>query len=169
MNTNTPNKPAPAIAPFPYSVTLPDGTVERFIIKPLPITQLYQWLYLAKDQSEPAMVALAVNRSLDWVDSLDVDVYARLAGKCSELLFPQAARLAKHAPAAASLLAQVMRWQAVGMQAIAILSTGSGELSPKPPGSESAPETVSESPTPTVSTDSVKSSQPADDASPRIN
>ncbi len=59
--TNTQTKPAPALSPVPYSVTLPDGTVDRFIIKPLPITKLYQWLYLAKDQSEPATLGVGQN------------------------------------------------------------------------------------------------------------
>lgn len=159
MNNTTPNK-SPAIAPFPYSVTLADGTIERFVIKPLPITKLYQWLYLAKDQSEPAMVALACEKTIDWIDMMDVDQFAKLAGKCSEIIFPQALRLAKGAPAAAALIAPVLQKTELGLKVIAILLNGFGEPSTKPQDSASVPATTSESPTPTVLTDCVKSSPP---------
>jgi hypothetical protein len=139
-------------------VTLPDGTVDRFIIKPLTITKLYQWLYLAKDQSEPAMVALVCDRDLAWVDSLDIDTFSKVANKCHEIVFPQAIRLAKGAPAAAALLAPVMQKTELGLRVIAILSTGYGEQSPKQPDLVSAPETPSGSPTPIPSTASVPSS-----------
>jgi hypothetical protein len=139
------NTPIPS--PVPYSVTLADGSVERFAIKPLSISRLYQWLYLAKDQSEPAMVALVCDRDIPWVDSLDVDTFAKLAAKCHEVVFPQAVRLAKGAPAAAALIAPIMSKTEMALRVIAILTTGSGDLSPKLPASESAPETSSESPT----------------------
>jgi hypothetical protein len=137
-------------APVPYSVTLPDGSVDRFAIKPLPITKLYQWLYLAKDQSEPAMVALVCDRDIAWVDSLSIETFSKLAGKCHEVVFPQAVRLAKQAPAAAALLAPVMSKVELALKVIAILSIGSGDSLPKPPASESVPETPSASQTPTV-------------------
>lgn len=138
----------------PYSVTLPDGTPDRFAIKQLPISKLYQWLYLAKDQSEPAMVALVCDRSAEWVDNLDVDVFAKLAAKCHEVVFPQAVRLAKGAPQAAALLAPIIQRTEMAMRVIAILSLGSGDLLPKPQQQESAPATPSASLTPTVLTPS---------------
>jgi hypothetical protein len=154
-------KTASVVAPVPFSVTLADGAIDRLVIKPLPITKLYQWLYLARDQSEPAMVALAVDRDLAWVDSLDVDTFAKLAGKCSEVLFPLALRLAKGAPAAAALVAPMVQRNLLGLRVIDILLTGSGGSSSTPPASESAPATPSASPTPTPSTGSAKSSPPA--------
>ena len=132
-------------APVPYAVTLPDGNVDRFAIKPLSITRLYQWLYLAKDQSEPAMVALVCERDMTWVDSLDVDTFAKLAGKCHEVVFPQAIRLAKGAPAAAELLAPILNKAELALKVIAILSLGSGDSSTKPPASESVQVTANES------------------------
>ena len=150
-------KSSPTFAPVPFAVKLPDGSTERFIIKPLPITKLYQWLYLAKDQSEPAMVALACGKDIEWVDSLEIDQYALLAGKCHELLFPLAIRLAKGAPVAAALLAPVMQKAELGQRVITILSTGYGERSLKPQGSESAAATPSASPTPSPSTVSAPS------------
>ena len=43
------------IAPTPFTVTFQDGTQpERIAIKALPISKLYNWLYLAIDRSEPA-------------------------------------------------------------------------------------------------------------------
>lgn len=166
---DAPTKPAPAIAPVPFAVTLPDGTVDKFIIKPLSITKLYQWLYLAKDQSEPAMVALVCDRDLPWVDSLDVDAFARLAGKCHEIVFPQALRLAKGAPAAAATLAPVIQKTELAMKVIAILSTGFGEPSLKPPASVSAPLIPNESPTPSASMDSAPSSAPIAATEPRTS
>ena len=130
----------------PYSVTLPDGSVDKFAIKQLSITKLYNWLYLAKDQSEPAMVALVCDRDMAWVDSLDVETFAKLAAKCHEVVFPQAIRLAKGAPAAAALIAPIMSKTEMALRVIAILSSGSGDSSPKPQGSESAQATPSGSP-----------------------
>lgn len=149
------------IAPIPWSVTLPNGEVEKFSIKPLSISKLYQWLHLARDQSEPAMVALAIGKTVEWIDdNIDIDQFAKLAGKCSEVLFPQALRLAKGAPAAAALLAPVIQKTELGLKIIAILSTGYGEQSSKPQPSESAPATPSASPTPTTLTGSAPSSPP---------
>lgn len=138
--------------PVPYAVTLADGTVDRFAIKPLAISKLYQWLYLAKDQSEPAMVALVCERDAAWVDSLDIDTFAKLAGKCHEIVFPQAIRLAKGAPAAAAMLAPILSKTELAMKVIAILLNGSGDSSPKPPQPASVPVTPSASPQPTAST-----------------
>lgn len=149
------------LAPIPYSVTLADGTIEKFSIKPPSITTLYQWLYLARDQSEPAMVALAIGKPIDWIDNLDVDQFAKLAGKCSEVIFPMALRLAKGAPAAAALLAPVIQKTELGLKVVSILSSGYGDPSSKPQPSGSAPVTPNASPTPTLSTHSAPSSQPA--------
>ena len=164
MNTDTPTRSP--LAPVPFTVTLGDGTVEKLSIKPLSITKLYQWLYLARDQSEPAMVALAVGKDLAWIDDLDVDQFAKLAGKCSEVLFPMALRLAKGAPAAAALLAPVIQRNDLGLRVISILSSGSGEQSPKAQPSASAPATPSASPTAIPLTASSPSSPPATASNP---
>jgi hypothetical protein len=132
------NPPAP-IAPIPYAVTLADGTVDKFAIKPLVISKLYEWLCLAANQHEPAMVALATGKDIGWVDGLDVDTYAKLAGKCNEVIFPQALRLAKAAPTAAALVAPLIQKQVAGLRVVTILSAGSGNSSPTQPLSESAP------------------------------
>ncbi len=153
-------KPTHAIAPVPWSVTLPDGTIERFAIRPLTITKLYEWLYLARDQREPELVALATGKDMAWIDSLDVDQFAKLAGKCNDVIFPQAARLAKGAPAAAAIVGPLLQRDMLGRTVINILSIGSGTPSSTPPASESAAATPSASPTPTIPTLSAQSSNP---------
>jgi|GEM_PF-3341913 hypothetical protein len=159
-------KPSPAIAPVPFAVTLQDGSVCRFLIKPLTITKLYDWLYLAKDQREPAMVAMACGKDLAWVDSLDEEQFGKLAGKCHEVIFPQALRLSKGAPAAAALVAPILQQNLLGLRVIAALSIGSGDSSPTPLPRESAAETPNASPTPIPSTDSAKSSPTAAENKP---
>lgn len=152
--------PSP-VGPYPYSVTLADGSIDKFTIKALTISQLYQWLYLARDQGEPAMVALCTGKDAAWVDSLDVDSFAKLAGKCSELNFPQALRLAKGAPVAAALIAPLIQRNLLGLQVAEILSGASGASSTTPLPSASAAATVIESPKPTPLTDSALPSERA--------
>ena len=166
MNTTPAQLPSPAIAPFPMTITMSDGSTERIVIKPLSITKLYKWLYLAKEQNEPSMVALVCDKPVDWIDTLEIETYAKIAKKCHEIVFPQAIRLAKGAPEAAALIAPVIQKNELGLKVIAILSTGYGSLSPKPQPSESAAATSSASPTPTQATGSAQSSPSVTETKP---
>jgi hypothetical protein len=106
----------------PWAVTLVDGSTENLVIKPLPITGLYQWVILLLADKEPEAVALCVGKDLDWINALDIDSFAKLAGKCSEINYPLAVALAKHAPGAAAKVAPLMQKSLLGLKVMAILA-----------------------------------------------
>ena len=147
--------------PFPFTVTIEDGSIERITIKKPSITKLYEWLYLSKDNSEPAMVALCTGKDLVWVNSLELDSFAQLAAKSSEIYFTLALRLSKGAPVAAALIAPLIQRNLLGLKVTEILSGGSGGSLIPPPPSASVAATDKGSPTPTASTNSDPQSERA--------
>ena len=67
-------------------------------------------------------MALCVGKDLDWINALDIDSFAKLAGKCSEINYPLAVALAKHAPGAAAKVAPLMQKSLLGLKVMAILA-----------------------------------------------
>ncbi len=135
---------ASPIAPEPFTVNFEDGRApERISIKPLSISKLYQWLYLAVDRGEVEMVMLCTGKEKDWVDSLDLDSFGLLAEKCNAINFPRAVRLAKRgAPIAAALIAPLTQRNLMGLRITTALLTPSGDSSSTPPPSGSVPATT---------------------------
>ncbi|MDX2187800.1 MAG: hypothetical protein SFV32_12765 [Opitutaceae bacterium] len=132
--------------------TNPDGTMAVVVVKQLSIRQLYQFVTYAKEAKTPEIVALATGKPIEWVDGLDLDVFAELAKVAMQLNFPRAMKVVQGGdPIMATELSPLLEKFVERTKSLSKLqgeaSDALSALSPSPAPSGSAAETGSESST----------------------
>lgn len=86
--------------PIPTLIKYLNGQQEALIFEPLSNTELYQFLDFLVAGQTPAIIALNARRSLEWVNSLDLDCFLDLAAQFIRANFPMAMRMALKDPIA---------------------------------------------------------------------
>jgi hypothetical protein len=120
------------------TVTFNDGKTEQVAVRELTIRKLGEFILLAVSDRTPELVALCVDKPVEWIDTLDLKSYGELSKLAIEVNFPRATAITENDPVAAARLAPLLhRLQ----EAIKLF----------PQVTPSAQNTVSSSPEPVVS------------------
>jgi hypothetical protein len=98
----------PLLNKTPVTVTHNDGTTELVAVRELTIRRLGEFILLAVADRTPELVALCVDRPVDWIDMLTLDSYGELSKLAIELNFPRATKITENDPVAAARLAPLL-------------------------------------------------------------
>jgi hypothetical protein len=88
----------------PITVIHLDGKSETVSLRELSIRQLGEFITFLANGKSPHLVALCVDRPIEWIDTLTLASYGELCKKALAVNFPRAAEVAVNDPVAGAEL-----------------------------------------------------------------
>ena len=132
-----------ALNSTPVHVVYSDGREEDLVLRQLSTRELYKFIDAVATDDVPRIVAFCMNQPIEWIDTLKIESYTKLAALAVEQNFPRAMVIIQGDPIAATKCARLLvQLDAARPQLKSLLDS-----LPAPVSSESAPVTSSESST----------------------